>query len=50
LEETDNYTGYTRVLGNEVQSSIEIMRSHIISYGVIGHKKEPGKFIPKEDK
>jgi len=49
LEETDNYSEYTKVLGNKVWSSIEITRSHIISYRVIEHKLELDKSIPEED-
>ena len=41
-EETGNYSGYTKVLRNQVWSSIEIIRSHVISNGVIRHEKEPG--------
>ena len=31
LEEIGNYSGYSKVLRNQVQSSIEIIRSHVIS-------------------
>ena len=50
MEKTDNYNGYTRVLGNGVQSSIEIMRNYAISYRVIGHKKKPDKSVLEKNR
>jgi len=50
LEETDNYSGYTKVLENQVWSSMEIIRNHMISNGVIRHKKELGKSILEENR
>ena len=47
MEEIGNYSGYTKVLGNQVQSSINIIRSYVISNGVIWHEMKPGWFILK---
>ena len=49
-EETDNYSEYTQVLKNEVQSSMEIMRNHVINYRVIKHERKPGRSMPEKDK
>ena len=38
LKKMNNYSGYTKVLGNQVWSSIEIIRSHVISNEVIEHR------------
>ena len=43
LEKIDNYSGYTKVLGNGVQSSMKIMRNHVISNGVTEHEKKPDR-------
>jgi len=29
---------------------MEIMKNHVISYGVNGHEREPGKFILEKSK
>ena len=46
MEKIDNYSGYTKVLRN----FIEIIRNYVISYKVIRHKLEPGRFILEENK
>ena len=38
----NSYFKYTKVLENQVQSSIEIIKSHVISNRVIWHIKKPG--------
>ena len=45
-----NYSKYTKILENRVQSSIEIMRNYVISNGVIRHERKPGRSIPEKDK
>ena len=45
-----NYSKYTKVLENRVQSSIEIMRNYVISNEVIRHEKKPGRSILEKDK
>ena len=45
-----NYFKYTKVFGNRVQSFIEIMRNHVISYGVIEYELKLDRFILKENK
>ena len=49
LEETGNYSEYTKVLGNVVQSFVKIMRYYMISNGVIGHELELDISILKKD-
>ena len=44
-----NYSRYTKVLGNQVQSSIEIIRSHIISNRVIEYEKKPDRSVLEEN-
>ena len=45
-----NYSKYTKVLENRVQSSIEIIRNYVISNGVIRHERKLGRSIPEKDK
>ena len=49
LKKIGNYSKYTQVLGNQVWSSMEIMRSYVISNGVIKYKKKPGRSTLKEN-
>jgi len=50
LKETGNYFEYIQVLGNRVQSSMEIIRNYVISNRVIKYKKEPGSSILEKNK
>jgi len=49
LEKISNYSKYTKVLGNRVQSSMEIMRSYVIINRVIRHGKKLNRSIPEKD-
>jgi len=50
LEETGNYSEYTKVFGNKVWSSMRIIRNYVTSYEVIEYEIKPDRFILEEYK
>jgi len=50
LEETGNYSEYTKVFGNKVWSSMRIIRNYVTSYEVIEYEIKLDRFILEEYK